>query len=123
MSSSESDLWESVVAKLATQTQRGEVRWEITSARVDIHSPPIGQIYFASVEGKLIRVYEYSYDFYSGDGDDPVDAQEVAIEFVASDGKKLWEVPKTQSRWQLLKAVRYQASGLDDFLTKYLKAS
>lgn len=121
MSTNEIDIWDSVISKLAAQTRAGEVQWQPTKQNRDTHDTLRGEIYFTEVEGKLIRVYEYEYEYYLSDEDRSVPAQDVSIEFITSEGAKLWELPRTPSRGSLMSAIRYRAAGADDFLQRFLR--
>ncbi len=83
----------------------------------------IGHAFIAVVVGKLIRVYEFSYQGYDANFDLPVVSRTVCVEFIDADGKSLWEFPPSSYRFSLIDAIRAQLAGASDFLNVYLKAS
>lgn len=120
---SESGKWDSVVWKLVQQTDAGQLRWEPTPAPTEpSQGRQVGPAYLTTVEGKLIRIFEYEYPT-SQDGETFYPVRDVAIEFTNSDGDGLWTFPRTEARWKLWNLVRYKAVEADQFLERFLRAS
>lgn len=110
--------WSEVVAKLITQTQDGTCLWGQypLAQRENL----VGEVYVASVDGKGIAVYEYRYQNYISDFDSYAWTNDVAIEFVSPGGELVWRFPELPNRLELLEAVRFQVSGAESFLKRFL---
>jgi hypothetical protein len=111
--------WEAAVKKLAEQTEAGMIKWSqntrVASLRKQVH----GDGYEAVVQGRHVLVYEYRYrDFI--DSEEYEWEDDVAIEFVTPQLELEYRWPATPYRRYLLDSIRYQVSGADKFLERFL---
>src|SRR3569833_625779 len=114
----ETEEWEKVLKKLASQTDTGDVTWQVFSRPV--RENLVGYVYMAEVKNKKIVIYEYSYRHYA-DEDVWEDLTDVAVEFVSHDGTLEWRIPAAPARHELLNAVRKATAGAGDFLAEFLE--
>lgn len=110
--------WNKFVKKLAEDTLSGKLTWEDKSNEIS-RDEEMGGIYLTFVLDNFVLVYPYRYQYYL-DEDNYRWEDEVAVEIVTHDGRKLWKLPDVPSRHQLLNAVEYKLSGADEFADKFL---
>ena len=113
------DDWTRAVRKLVALTESGGVTWvqfpQLGSKRENVQ----GDAFYADVEGRPVAAYQYRFKSYE-DEETWSWENEVAVEFVTSDGDLQWRWPATPYRWELLEAIRGQVAGARHFLESFL---
>ena len=112
--SGDEDDWVRAVASLIRSTEEGKIKWKSGEAPESLSSQT-DVIFTAEYEGKMLRLYTDSSRYVSG---------EVILE-IGDEAEAGWyvvPVPKTQAAWELLESIKYQVYGVNDFLSKILKA-
>lgn len=104
--------WDEAVVRLIELTNGGQLTWQRSNVG---RENTVGGVYLTEHNNKRIIVYEYRYRYYR-DEDDWTWLEDVAIEFVDSDGNSEWRWPAVTLRHELLDRVRYTISGAEDFL-------
>ena len=112
--SGDEDDWVRAVASLIRSTEEGKIKWKSGEAPESLSSQT-DVVFTAEYEGKMLRLYTDSSRYVSG---------EVILE-IGDEAEAGWyvvPVPKTQAAWELLESIKYQVYGVNDFLSKILKA-
>lgn len=119
--------WIDAVGKLIELTQKRRLLWRPTSAKVSNveQNRDVDLIYETDYRGKTLRLYErrllhdktYSEWFSIGE---PHSKTEVVLELVDSTGLGGWAFPDSEAVHHLLVAVKYQATGVSQFLDELL---
>jgi len=110
-----------IIDNLTELTQNHKISWK----RVDPENllsteNKIDFVYIVKYLGRLIRIYEEEYKFYT---DEEIYhwSSRVVTEFVDEYGNMLWRFPKTRNAWDLLNSIRYEDVNVDGFLSEMLK--
>jgi hypothetical protein len=120
-----------VVAKLIELTQKGELRWTLVKPTETMkvgEGDLIDPLYRATYKGKQLQVYRRHFtqthvmlsDHFTGAPDWHQKREtEIVLRLVNSDGST-WVFPPNNAIPDLLEAVSYQVSGVDDFMREVL---
>ena len=105
-----------IIDKLLELTQHGNITWSsdeppynLTSADVRIQL-----VYVTQYLNRNIRLYEKEYKYFVDEAQFHWQSRSV-FEFIDESGNTLWEFPQTANAWDLLKAIQYKNSQVDDF--------
>jgi hypothetical protein len=111
--------WVNLVAKILEETQEKKITWSVRSSADQLHS--LGEradlVYETEFMEQRFRIYEYSYQHQTDEFDFEW-VQAIKLEFIDFHGRSLFIVPAVEGLDDLFQEIRYQASGIDDFLDK-----
>jgi len=132
----EKNKWIDAVGKLLEFTQEGSLLWESVKPPAYLTSEPgnsrIDVVYEAQYKDRTLRLYEARYkvekpnSFFLTSATSLFDQQypywtsTTVLELLDDNALSPWAFPKTQVLDDLLDAVRYQVSGVRDFLNEIL---
>jgi hypothetical protein len=110
------------IAKLIELTQDGTLKWTVSRETKELTKGTdnvIDLAYLAQEEVRQLRLYELKYKDYLDEfnfnwGNQPV------LEIVDDLGHAAWTFPHNRALADLLEAVRYQTSGVDEFIDRLL---
>ena len=129
--STDQDRFILVVAKLLELTQQKKLRWSTDPATSDPLGTPeaereVRNAYMAHYEGRRLRIYEKLVPINSlrrlATGQrETLKVWRPVLELSESSGQGWWPFPKLDSIADLMRAVQYQVSGVDDFVERVLK--
>ncbi len=111
--------WLKLVSKLLEATQENTIRWTIQPTPDNMRqlSDRVDHVCDTIYLDRNFRLYEYKTKHYvDEDRFEWVDG--VRLEFVDFSGRALFEVPRTEGLWDLLRAVQYQTADIDSFLIR-----
>lgn len=139
MAAEKRNKWIDAVGKLLELTQKGLLLWEPAKPPVYLNSEPnssrVDVVYEAQYKEKTLRLYETRYKVekpssYFGlatsttsffdQREYPYWTSTTVLELLDDNGLSPWTFPKSQVLDDLLDAVRYQVSGVKDFLDEIL---
>jgi hypothetical protein len=110
------------IAKLIQLTQDGDLKWSINKNTKQITEGTnniIDVVYTAHEENEHLRLYEMKFKNWLEEDTFEWDNQ-AFLEIIDELGNAIWTFPSNRTLWDLLEAVRYQTSGVDDFINRLL---
>jgi len=133
----EKNKWIDAVGKLLEFTQEGSLSWESVKPPAYLNSEPansrVDVVYEAHYKDRTLRLYEARYKvekphpYLTTSATSFFDQREypywtgtTVLELLDDNELSPWVFPKTQVLDDLLDAVRYQVSGVKDFLNEIL---
>jgi hypothetical protein len=138
----EKNKWIDAVGKLLEFTQEGSLSWESINPPAYLNSEPansrVDVVYKAHYKDRTLRLYEKRYKVerpiydssavyvatsvtsFVNSREYPYWTSTTVLELLDGNGLSPWVFPKTQVLDDLLDAVRYQVSGVKDFLHEIL---
>ena len=113
---------EKFLQRLIAATKTGKIRWQP-------EDPPniprtgteeyVGVVYTTTLSDSLFRLSEVRYRYYT-DEDHFVWTETVALEVVDWQGRVFWRFPQSGQILDLLEAVQYAASDIEQVMDKVL---
>lgn len=135
----EKDDWIDAITRLTKLTQEGKLKWsnssEPSSILVADDVQQIESVFTAIHKDKRLRLYKKQIKvlgpspdvFIIGNALNPQKfpywTTRIYLELVDEDGRNLWTFPSVSALNDLLTSVKYQVSGVKDFLDDLLKES
>ena len=133
--STERNKWIDAVGKLLQLTQDGELKWEAHQPPAHLIDRPdkyVEAVFVTNYKDRTLRLYELHYKLEITTGY-PIGSfligsrkpeyswhKQTALELVDKSGLSTWTFPETEVLDHLLAAVRYQVTGVKDFLQEVL---
>ena len=110
------------IALLLEHTQEGRLKWEAVSPSSDLTEGSnivVKVMYVAQKDGRALRLYPYRFRSYTDEDAWHWD-DNLALE--VSDPKYIswWQFPRNRVIWDLLEAVKFKTTGVDDFIDNLL---
>lgn len=127
----DNDRFLAAIAKLIELTQKKSLRWKSASAfeagLKEMNAlgaePECRKIFITNYSGRQLRIYERSMIIPKAvAGRTPLKGWRPTLELAEPNGQGWWSFPKSDSIGDLLRAVQYQISGVDDFVEHLLKS-
>ena len=118
----EKDKWIEVIAKLTKLTQDNILEWqisEIPKALQGFKDVRIDVVYFSIYKGKRLRIYKKKEKETIAVGFNRFETlweTSTILDFTDDNGVSLWTFPQVEGLNNLLNAVKFQVTGVKDFL-------
>lgn len=110
-----------IIDNLTELTQNNHISWErVDPGNLLSTENKIDFAYIVEHLGRVIRIYEEEYKYYT-DEETYHWSSRVVAEFIDEYGNMLWRFPKTRNAWDLLNSIRYEDVNVGDFLSDMLK--
>jgi len=129
----EKDQWIDVIAKLIKLTQEEKIKWSSSAPPENLSGEKdryVETTFLAEYKGKKLRLYQrhlkveepppFVFVAVSSGIKFPYWTSRIMLEIVDSSGRPLWEFPQVGPLNDLLTSVKYQVSGVKDFIDKLL---
>jgi hypothetical protein len=114
------------VTKLIQLTQEGAIRWTLSKENRKITQGTenvVDLAYITVYEGQRLRLYELKYRDYFDEFQFTWGSQ-ATLELIDDQGNAEWTFPpNNRAISDLLEAVQYQTSGVDEFIDRLLSKS
>ena len=110
----EASQWVNAVAKLTEITQQGRLKW----ASIGRVSGTIGPSFVTNYKNRNLRLSRVSRHEL---GEFAMVREVTQLEFIDDSGNALWSFPESAALDDLYQAAKFQAAGVQDFLTDILK--
>jgi hypothetical protein len=110
--------WTAAIAKLIELTQQGKVKWTPIVAKV---SGLVGPALEANYRNRRLRLTKVWESVSGLDSFISEKAKVMHLDFVDDSGTVLWSFPENDALDDLYQAAKFQAAGVQDFLTDILK--
>lgn len=111
------------ILKLTKETLRKNIEWKSKqNNNLDLphEERATSKLYIASINGKKFRIYEFQYKQYV-DEDEWLWNKRVRFEMIDDSEERIYEFEYNYSLNDLFNAVTKSNSGIDEFLTNFLK--
>ncbi len=107
--------WILLVDKLTELTQYNQIKWDRENAPAYLQSS-IGRVdfvYFTYFNNQRFRLYEESYKYFTDENEFYWETQ-AKLDLVDHLGNSMFDIPKTRNIFNLMKAVKYQSSNINN---------
>ncbi len=136
MASEKKNKWIDAVGKLLQLTQQGSLKWKPIKPPAYLNSAPndsrVDVVYDTDYKDRVLRLYEKRYKIqkpnpvfatisvFADEREYPYWSSKTVLELLDENELSPWAFPNSQVLDDLLDAVRYQVSGVKDFLNEIL---